>query len=212
MKNVSNAVKVVLTIMCLFLPEFISIAHTNSNGVVRTYRKNLGYGYADVQEMSNGNRLEAWYFPCGMCGGSQRCQICQGRGGMVTAGYGTYIPCYSCQQTGKCTLCSKNDGYVLNSSHLYDSNGKEIFIGSHAGNMGGGGYSGANSGSGHDNSSRYGYYTCPTCYGSGKCQTCGGDGIADSYYTGGSMVCPNCRSNVGKCSVCGGTGQKYGVK
>lgn len=32
MKDVSIAVKVVLTIMCLFLPEFISIANTNNNG------------------------------------------------------------------------------------------------------------------------------------------------------------------------------------
>lgn len=57
--------------------------------------------------------------------------------------------------------------------------------------------------------SRYGYYTCPSCCGTGKCPICHGSGLADSYYTGGKMVCPSCTN--GRCSSCNGTGKKYGV-
>lgn len=180
-----------------------------SNGVVKTERVNLPYGYKIVQTWSNGNYLETLYFPCGMCSGTQRCSFCFGNGSILAAGY-YYMPCSACGQTGICNLCRKDNGYVINRSQLYDPNGKPLYLPSGDGYVGGGGSSGGSSSGSGD--SRYGYYDCPTCYGSGTCQTCGGNGIADSYYTGGSMSCPNCTSNRGRCSVCGGTGKKYGVK
>lgn len=189
--------------------------HSGGNDVVNTYRQNLSYGYKIVQEYRNGSRIESTYSPCTMCAGTQRCGICHGNGGIVTAGYGRYIPCQACGQTGVCSLCKANNGYVLTHSQLYDANGNPVYVppvggGSYYGGGGSSGGSGSGSGS-SSGSSRYGTYDCPTCHGTGTCQTCGGDGIADSYYTGGSMVCPNCSSNRGKCSVCNGTGKKYGV-
>lgn len=181
-----------------------------SNEVVNRSRKDLGYGYKIIEEYGNGCRIESIYMPCTMCSGSKRCSLCKGMGYIVSAGYGTYIPCQGCAQSGACSLCKANNGYVLSSSQLYDANGNPIYVPSGSGGYSGG--SGSSSGgSGNSGSSRYGTYSCPTCHGTGTCQTCGGDGIADSYYTGGDMICPNCRSNKGKCSVCNGTGKKYGV-
>lgn len=180
------------------------------NDVLSEYRENLSYGYKIVTKYRNGAKIEAYYTPCGMCGGTRRCGLCMGRGGMVTAGYGTYIPCMGCGQTGTCSLCNANNGYVLSNSIAYDANGNRIYAPLNSGGFNGG-YSGGSS-SGSSSSSRYGECDCPTCHGTGTCQTCYGDGVASSYYTGGSMACPNCRSNRGKCSVCGGTGKKYGVK
>lgn len=183
---------------------------------VKSYRQNLPYGYKIVDVFANGNRIEKIYGKCGACGGTTNCNVCFGRGGIVSAGYGTFYPCHLCGQSGKCKICKNNNGYVLTGSHLYDANGKEIYVSPVGGSGGSGGRTGGNSGSSGGssrprNSDRYGYKDCHRCFGSGKCQTCSGRGYTNNPLTGNYIDCPNCYRS-GKCSICGGTGQTYGIK
>lgn len=200
-------------------------ANNNNGGngskqVVKSWRvDNPMGGYTDYTQYADGSGSSHTVQTCYFCHGSAVCSVCHGSGGTYNAYTGIYYPCGSCLQQGKCKYCSGTG-----TQHFYTttdaagngwgtSNGGNapVYVGG-GGNSGGGSSHNHNSGGSSGNSSRYGYYSCPTCYGTGKCQTCGGDGIADSYYTGGDMVCPNCTSNRGKCSVCNGTGKKYGVK
>lgn len=50
--------------------------------------------------------------------------------------------------------------------------------------------------------------TCNVCSGTGKCPTCR-NGISDNQYTGGTFICPNCKSNPGNCSYCHGSGKLH---
>lgn len=179
-----------------------------------------GNGYTEYTRLSDGRTFVKTVQTCFFCHGTAICSVCHGSGGTYNGYTGIYYPCNGCLQSGKCKYCSGTGTQIMTS--YINSNGSGVGIAndglppvytSPGGSYGGygGGYGGSDYNSGSNNS-RYGTYDCPTCHGTGVCQTCGGDGIADSYYTGGSMECPNCRSNRGRCSVCGGSGKKYGVK
>ncbi|MCM1504672.1 MAG: hypothetical protein NC127_05700 [Muribaculum sp.] len=163
----------------------------SSNSVARTYRQNVTqYGYEEVTEYANGGKVVAVYGACQACFGTTQCQMCHGYGGTVTAGYGTYIPCVYCDQSGKCPQCRYSNGIVLRASHMYDSNGREIYMpsGSYSASSGSSSYS-----SGHNHSS------------SGTCSKCGGSGINPTPNSGGSMQSwvAHYNSEGTKCFVCG---------
>lgn len=142
------------------------------NQIVNSYRERTPIGFKEVNVYAHGGRIEAYYKPCGMCGGSGRCGICMGQGGIVSAGYGTYIPCASCGQTGRCMLCAQTGGYVLYDSHLYDANGRRIYVST--------GSSSYDSGS-SSRSSR-----SRNNHNSGTCSSCGGTGVSPTPNSGGS--------------------------
>lgn len=170
-----------------------STPQRNNNNVVRKYRENLNqYYYNEITEYANGNKIVATYGPCSLCGGSQLCGICHGRGGIVTAGYGTWIPCASCGQSGKCNFCRNTGGYALSGSHLYDANGKEIYVAP----VGGGGVPSVTTTSPSNNNRR--------SNNSGICSSCGGTGVNRTpnsggsrgswvaYYNSAGTTCPYC--------------------
>lgn len=183
----------------------------NANGIARSYRENSNSGYKIVTVYENGSRKEEIYTICPSCFGSKKCRFCGGQGGTYLR---YFIPCTICGQSGKCMGC-REDGHNLSEIKYFDSKGNRVHTPSYpvinsSGNSGSNS-GGSSKGNNRSNDNRYGYYACPTCHGTGTCQTCHGTGIADSYYTAGSMECPNCKTKKGRCSVCGGTGQKYGV-
>lgn len=117
------------------------VQKSNFDDSDREWREDKGYGMFAINKIRNGMRTETIYSRCyacrgsvlcGNCKGLKICTICQGRGGIVTSGYGNYIPCSSCGQTGRCRICkgsgkcvcSSSDypGYVASMSTLYDSN------------------------------------------------------------------------------------------
>ena len=167
--------------------------------MVRTSRETVNqYYYNEVTEYQNGNKLVANYGPCGGCGGTRRCGICHGNGGMITAGYGNFIPCSYCGQTGSCPLCRNTGGYALMSSHLYGPNGKEIYVAPV-----GGGYSSPSTttSGGSRNSSRS----------SGVCSRCGGTGVNPTGNSGGSLASwvAYYNSSGTKCPYCGSYTSHY---
>lgn len=141
------------------------------NQIVNSYRERTPIGFKEVKVYAHGGRIEAYYKPCGMCGGTGRCGICMGQGGIVSAGYGTYIPCASCGQTGRCMLCAQTGGYVLYDSHLYDANGRRIYV---------------SSGSSYDSGSSSSSSRSRSNHNSGTCSSCGGTGVSPTPNSGGS--------------------------
>lgn len=174
--------------------------HQSSDNIVNQYQVDRPYGFDIVTEYANGVSFVVSMGPCSMCGGTGKCFGCNGRGAQYRNGI--VYPCAACMGTGKC-MCYNDGGYVVITSQAYEANGNPIF--SPIGNIGG--YSGSSSNSSSDDRS-YITQDCPTCHGTGTCQGCYGDGIADSPYTGGNIICPNCTNNRGKCSVCNGTGKR----
>lgn len=175
-----------------------------------------GNGYVEFTKLADGRTMSRTVQQCFFCHGTAVCSVCHGTGGTYNGYTGIYYPCNSCLQSGKCKYCDGTGTQILVS--YIDPSGAAV------------GYANdglppvytypsdnsssrdrGNSSRDRDDS-RYGTYDCPTCHGTGVCQTCNGTGVADSYYTGGDMLCPNCKNHNGKCSVCNGTGKKYGVK
>ena len=178
----------------------------NGNNVARTYRQNVTqYGYQDVAEYQNGSKLVAIYGLCRACGGTRMCQLCNGQGGIITAGYGNYIACVYCGQTGSCPQCRSTGGYALQSSHLYAANGQEIYV---------------PLGSSSSSSSSTSTYSASSSHStsSGSCSRCGGTGVDPTANSGGSLSswvayyntsstqCRYCNSYTGhyhdRCSSC----------
>lgn len=177
---------------------------TNGNNSARTYRQNVTqYGYQEVTEYQNGSKLVAFYGMCQACAGTRVCQICQGQGGIVTAGYGNYIVCVYCGQTGICPQCRNTGGYALRDSRLYDANGREIYVPR-------GSYSSSSTSTTTTSTSR--------STSSGSCSRCGGTGVDPTANSGGSLSswvayyntsgtqCRYCNSYTGhyhdRCSSC----------
>ena len=88
---------------------------SNTNGNVKTWREDTGYGFVIVKQYPNGIQIRTSWNKCpncrgnvicAGCRGSGRCALCGGQGGIITSGYGQYIPCTSCQRTGICRECS----------------------------------------------------------------------------------------------------------
>lgn len=173
-------------------------AAANSNGVTRTYRRNVTqYGYEDVTEYANGNKIVAVYGACQSCFGTQTCQLCYGQGGIITAGYGNYIACVHCGQTGKCPQCRALGGYTLHGSHLYGPDGREIYVGSV-------GVSSSSSSSPSSSSSR-------GTSSAGVCSRCHGTGVNPSRNSGGSLQSWVAYYNPSgtQCRYCGGYSEHY---
>lgn len=160
------------SLILFFVAIVMALPSVAQNQIVNSYRERTPIGFKEVKVYAHGGRIEAYYKPCGMCGGTGRCGICMGQGGIVSAGYGTYIPCASCGQTGRCRLCVQTGGYVLYDSHLYDANGRRIYVSS--------GSSSYDSGSSSSRSSR------SNSHNSGTCSSCGGTGVSPTPNTGGS--------------------------
>lgn len=113
----------------------------------QTWREELGYGmFAINQGNPNGVRQRTIWQTCSVCRGStlcanchgtRICSLCSGRGGIVTAGYGTYIPCSLCGQSGRCSIChgtgkcfcadSDYPGYMLGSTVIVGPDGRVIY-------------------------------------------------------------------------------------
>lgn len=178
----------------------------NGNNVVRTYRENVNqYFYNEITEYANGCKLVATYGPCSLCGGTQLCGICHGKGGIVTAGYGNWIPCAACSQTGKCNFCRNTGGYALSGSHLYDANGKEIYVAP----VGGGGSPSITSSPSNNRGKSNGSGVCSSCGGTGVSRTSNSGGSLSSwvaYYNSAGTDCPYCSRKDShfhdKCSSC----------
>jgi len=142
-----------------------SSGHSHTN---QTWREDLGYGmFAINQGDPNGARTRTIYRTCiscqGMvicanCYGTRMCPICQGRGGIITSGYGNYIPCAACGMTGACIVChgtgkcvcSQYDypGYMPSSFMAIGADGKVIYSDNY-----GSGSSSSSSSSSHSSSS-----------------------------------------------------------
>lgn len=117
----------------------------NHNSGIKTWREELGYGgFVIVNEYPNGSQQRIRYRLCPNCSGSTQCKMCfgqttqcpfcEGKGYIVSAGYGTIIPCYNCQTTGACAICggtgkckacenSGYPGYVIAATTYLDASG-----------------------------------------------------------------------------------------
>lgn len=120
----------------------------NHNSGIKTWREELGHGgFVIVNEYPNGFQQRIRYRLCPNCSGSTMCNMCvgqtsycpfcEGKGYIVSAGYGTIIPCYNCQTTGACAICggtgkckacenSGYPGYVIGSTTYLDAQGNVI--------------------------------------------------------------------------------------
>lgn len=122
--------------------------HNHNNSNVRTWREELGYGgFVIVKQYPSGGQQRTRYRLCPNCNGSTKCNMCllnagncpfcEGKGYIVSAGYGTRIPCYNCMgKTGACALCggtgecgactgngNEYPGYVIAATTFLDASG-----------------------------------------------------------------------------------------
>ena len=198
--------------------------NNNSN---QTWREELGYGMFAINKGDpNGARTRTIYRTCiacrgtvlcGSCYGMARCCFCNGRGGIITAGYGNYIPCTACGMTGKCIFCNgtgkctcsqyEYPGYMPGSFMVIGADGQVIYSDN---------YSSGSSSSSSSSSSRSG--VCPTCNGrryesiAYQYAAASTSGARQPYHHNGGSGCPYCNSATNHyhypCSSCMGTGRR----
>lgn len=205
--------------------NYANNSNRNSNSG-RRWREDAGYGmFYDCQEMAGGAVSKTLYgictgcrgtSSCAGCYGTKICSICQGRGGIITSGYGNYIPCAACYQTGMCQICkgtgkcvcanSEFPGYTPGSNTLYGADGRIISTNSF---RSGGGSSSGSSSSSRSRSSSSSRGSCSRCGGTGVDPTPGSGGGLSSwvaYHNSDGVRCPYCgRYNShmhDKCSSC----------
>lgn len=206
--------------VCIYV--FTSIQTNASAKVVNQYQEAFYGGIRVIQVYDNGNKLVSTYTTCTLCYGTGRCNICNGQGGIISAGYGNYYPCNACGQSGRCQLCAQTGGYILSGSQLYDRNNNPIYVGgggSASGNSGSKRSGSRSSSSRRSSADRYGYIDCHLCKGRGVCSSCGGNTRLYGSYRYELHSCPNClgyitdkRTDWGLCKKCDGTGKVYGIK
>lgn len=166
-----------------------AVSHTYESST-RTWREDLVGGFVMVTQYPNGSQQRVRYRQCpncrgsqscGICHGTRACGICGGRGGIVSAGYGTYIPCVSCMGTGHCQICkgtgqcmcttlSQYPGYVIGSSAFIGADGSVD-----------------KSTADYNNSSSSTTSTTSSRTASGKCIKCGGTGVDPQPNSGGGL-------------------------
>lgn len=199
----------------------------NSGSFIKTWREELGYGmFAINQGDPNGARQRTIWRACSVCRGSivcrnchgtQRCTICNGQGGIITAGYGNYIPCTACGQSGRCGVChgtgkcvcsnSEYPGYMPGSTIMIGPDGQVIYNSRDYD-------SGSSSSSG--SSSRSSKGTCSKCGGrryestSYQHAAASSSGWMPPYHNSGGSSCPYCNYQTDHyhypCSECHGYG------
>lgn len=208
-------------------------SNNNSNGSVKTWREDLGYGMFAINHGNPDGARERTIWRacsacrgsvmCGNCHGLQRCTICNGQGGIITAGYGNYIPCMACGQTGRCGVCHGSGkcvcsnyeypGYMPGSTIIVGPDGQVIYNSRDYDNG-----SSSSSSSSSRSSSRSTSGTCPKC-GGRKYETASyqyapasASGWAQPYHNSGGSSCPYCNYKTDHyhhpCTECRGFGHK----
>lgn len=204
------------------------IGNDNSGTPTKTWREDLGYGMFAINKLdNNGVRFRTIFRPCsacrgttmcGNCYGTKVCTICRGRGGIITAGYGTYIPCAACGGGGMCGICKgtgkcvcsnyEYPGYMPGSTLVMSPDGKVI----HNSRDYGSGSSSYGASSGSSGGS------CPKCGGRKYDSTpyqyaaASASGWAQPYHNSAGYSCPYCDGTTDHyhypCSECRGFGHK----
>lgn len=182
----------------------------NSNQGEKVWKEQLDYGMFAINREKNGIRNRTVYGPCKMCRGTvicsncagmKICMICQGRGGIITSGYGRYIACVACNMTGRCNICqgtgkcpcSKYEypGYTPGYATIYGVDGSVI---SNT-NFGSGGSSSSSRSSSSGSSNSSSRSSCSACRGTGvDLSPSSGGNLTKwvAHHNSSDQVCPFC--------------------
>lgn len=94
---------------------------TSSNDQKYYRIQGVNGGYTDCYPNNNGNTLMITHTSCFICGGTGRCGLCRGQGGINHPFLHRYIPCSGCASSGKCNYCQGKGEQLF--SAVVDSNG-----------------------------------------------------------------------------------------